>query len=163
MHLSESIPFPNKHRGKDGKGQRGEKYPRKNTAVPLLQFFPVVDRVANFSSRSADLLLSPRRLLVAFLNIYWVALGLSYGTQDLSLCHAGFSGCDHGLSCFTACEILVPQLKVEPICPTQGRSLTTAAPGKSLSSLIKLSFLVKFVSMPARAMEMLDSCVNCTC
>ena len=84
-----------------------------------------------------------------------VASGLSCGTWDLSLWHAGFSlvvshgllsSCvarapEHagsvvaanGLSCPAACGILVPQPGIEPASPAlEGGFLTAGPPGKSL-------------------------------
>ena len=54
-------------------------------------------------------------------------LGLSCGsTQDL---HCGTQMC--GLSCLSACEILVPQPGIEPMSPAlQGQLLSTVPPGK---------------------------------
>ena len=69
-----------------------------------------------------------------YLFIYFAALGLSCGTQDLSLLCAGFSlVAARGLSCPAACGILVPQPGMEPTSPAlEGGFLTTGPPEKSL-------------------------------
>lgn len=74
--------FPNKHRGKDGKRAERkvsqEKHSSSTSAV-----FPVVDRVATLVvGGSADLSSCLPEDSWLHLNIYWVALGLGYGTQD---------------------------------------------------------------------------------
>ena len=69
--------------------------------------------------------------------IYWAASGLSGGTWDLSLRHAGFPSCGDRLqgmgsvvamlqlSCPAAYGVLVPQPGIKPTFPTQeGRFLT---------------------------------------
>ena len=46
---------------------------------------------------------------------------------------AGSVAVAHGLSCYAACGILVPQPGIEHVAPAlEGRFLTTGPPGKSL-------------------------------
>ena len=56
-------------------------------------------------------------------------------TDSLQLWRAGSEVATHGLSCPTACGILVPQSGIEPTSPAfKGRFLTTGSAGKSLVS-----------------------------
>ena len=70
-----------------------------------------------------------------FSNIYLVVSGLRCVTRDLSLRHTDSLLVVHGLSCSTACGILVPQSGIKPASlALQACFLTTGPPGKSLFS-----------------------------
>ena len=70
-----------------------------------------------------------------FIYLFLPGLGLSCSTQDLLLWRVGFSlVVARGLSCLTACGILVPSPGIEPKSPAlEGGFLTIGAPGKSRS------------------------------
>ena len=74
------------------------------------------------------------------------------GTRALQLRHASSVVVVHGLSCPTACGILVPQPGIEPGSPAlEGGFLTTGPPGKSPNHHISLSeaqllLLVSYIS-----------------
>ena len=54
------------------------------------------------------------------------------GTRALALRRASSVVVARGLSCPTACGILVPQPEIEPVSPAlEGRFFTTGPPGKS--------------------------------
>ena len=65
------------------------------------------------------------------------ASGLSCGMQELSLQHTGSLVVAHGLSCPTACGILVPRPGIEPTSPAlEGGLLATGPRGKSPRSFL---------------------------
>ena len=73
--------------------------------------------------------------LIFIYLLFLAVLGLSCGTQDLQLWHAGSVVVALGLSCPVACGILVPRPGIEPTSPAlEGGFLTTGPPGKSPNS-----------------------------
>ena len=83
------------------------------------------------------------RLLKIFF-IYLPSLGPCFGMQDLLLWHTSSLFVARGLSCSTACAILVPRPGIEPTSPAlQGGFLTTGPSGKSLIFSILLNNLTK--------------------
>ena len=86
-----------------------------------------------------------------FLSIYLTVSGLSCCTQDLCcimwdllLQGPGSAVAALRLIRSAACEILVPQSGIKPMCPAQqGRFLTTGSPGKSLTVVLSLVTVLK--------------------
>ena len=69
--------------------------------------------------------------LISLCKFYFIFILVVPGLH----CGAGASlVAEHGLSCPTTCEILVPWPGIESVSPAlEGRFLTTGSPGKSLT------------------------------
>ena len=112
-----------------------ESYQQKVNILMGLESTDIVELVRQKHSGTGEIKFwfhGPYSILIFILLIYSAASSLSCVMQDLSSRHMDLVVTGPGLSCSTACGILVPQLGIKPASPAlQGRFLTTGPLGKS--------------------------------
>ena len=97
-----------------------------------VRIFKIYSKCPNYSTESVENILHCFNTILASWSIHCLFFFFNFAAVGLS-CIPGFFVVACGLSCLTACGILVPWPEIKPVSPAlYGGFLTTEPPGKSL-------------------------------